>query len=149
MTDQPPINDHVIVKSLVRLIRAEAGGAWDAEPDDLLLAPFIVTKQAKRELPLIGDPDPDVLGRVEKYYTAIGAEIESRTGKAIIPIFNIHHEGWGRIVLIAGKLVAVTAHVRELHRFGFQDLDQMVEKAEKLIADGVATIKKFPDVVDA
>ena len=143
------MQDHPIVKSLLRLIRAEAGGAWDAEPDEMLLAPFIVTKQAKRELPLIGDPDPDVLGRVEKFYTAVGGEIERRTGKAISPILNIHHEGWGRIVLIAGRLIAVNAHVRELHRFGFETLDQLVEKAEKLIADGVATIEKFPMVVDA
>jgi len=149
MTDHPAPADHPIVKSLLRLIRAEAGGAWDGEPDDLLLSPFIVTKQAKRELPLIGDPDPDVLARVEKFYTAIGGEIEHRTGKAITPILNIHHEGWGRIVLITGRLVAVTAHVRELHRFGFQDLGQLIEKAEKLVADGVAAIEKYPDVVDA
>jgi len=143
------MNNHPLVQSLLRLIRAEAGGAWDAEPDDMLLAPFIVTKAAKRELPLIGDPDPDVLARVEKFYTAIGGEIERRTGKAIVPILNIHHEGWGRIVLLAGRLVAVSANVRELHRFGFEDLAQMVEKAEKLVADGVKTIERFPEVVDA
>ena len=143
------MNNHPLVQSLLRLIRAEAGGAWDAEPDDMLLAPFIVTKAAKRELPLIGDPDPDVLARVEKFYTAIGGEIERRTGKAIVPILNIHHEGWGRIVLLAGRLVAVSANVRELHRFGFEDLAQLVEKAEKLVVDGVKAIERFPEVVDA
>jgi probable nitrogen fixation protein len=144
------MNDHPIVKSLLRLIRAEdRSGAWDAEPDELLLSPFLVTKTAKRELPLIGDPDPDVLARVEKFYTAIAAEIEQRSGKAVSPILNIHHEGWGRVVLIAGRLVAVSAHVRELHRFGFENLGQLVEKAEKLVAEGVATIEKFPTVVDA
>jgi len=144
------MSDHPIIKALLRLIRADdRSGALDAEPDDLLLAPFIVTKAAKRELPLIGDPDPDVLMRVEQYYTAIGQEIETRSGKSVSPILRIHHEGWGRIVLIAGRLVAVSAHVRELHRFGFENLEQMAEKAEKLVAEGLSTIEKFPTVADA
>ncbi len=138
------------VKGLLILLRAQdRSGAWDNEPDDALLAPFIVTKAQKRELPMIGDPDPDILWRVELYYQTVAFEIERRCGRACAPMMNIHHEGWGRIVLIAGRLVCVNTHVRELHRFGFENVSQMVDKAEKLIAEGVATIEKFPTVADA
>lgn len=148
MDDAPTA--HPIVKALLQLLRAQdRSGAWDAEPDEVLLEPFIVTKAAKREMPLIGDPDPDILWRVDLYYAAIAWEIERRSGRAIIPMVNIHHEGWGRVVLIAGRLVAVKAHVRELHRFGFEDLGTMIAKAEKLVAEGVAAIEQFPAVADA
>ena len=141
---------HPVVKALLRLLRSQDhSGTWDAEPDEVLLAPFIVTKAQKRELPLIGDPDPDILWRVELYYSAIAWEIERRAGHAVAPLLKIHHEGWGRVVLIAGRLVAVSAHVRELHRFGFEDVASLVAKAEKLIAEGVAAIEQFPTVAAA
>ncbi|CAA7613335.1 conserved hypothetical protein [Magnetospirillum sp. LM-5] len=141
---------HPIVQSLVRLIRAEdRSGAFDADSDEELLSPFIVTKAEKREMPMFGDPDPDILARVEKFYGAVAIELEQRTGRAVVPMLNIHHEGWGRVLLIAGRLVAVKAHVRELHRFGFETVAQLVEKAEKLVVEGVTSIETYPAVADA
>ena len=143
--DHPPI-----LTALLRLMRShDHSGVWDDEPDDLLLAPFVVTKAQKREMPLIGDPDPDVLWRVELFYAAVAWEIERRSGRAVAPLLKIHHEGWGRVVLIAGRLVAVNAHVRELHRWGFESLEQLAEKAEKLVAEGLAAIAQFPAVAEA
>lgn len=142
--------DHPILQGLLKLMRShDRSGVWDYEDDLELLQPFIVTKAMKREMPMIGEPDPDVLFRVELFYSAVAWELERRCGRAIAPLLRIHHEGWGRVVLIAGKLVAVNAHVRELHRFGFEDLTQMVVKAEKLVAEGLATIEQFPAAADA
>ena len=138
------------VKGLLTLLRAQdRSGAWDAEPDEAIIAPYIVTKAQKRELPMIGDPDPDILWRVEIYYTAIAWEIERRTGCATAPMMNIHHEGWGRAVVIAGRLIAVNSHVRELHRFGFESVVELERKAMKLVEEGVATIEQFPVVAAA
>ncbi|OIQ90846.1 hypothetical protein GALL_272470 [mine drainage metagenome] len=141
---------HPIVQGLLRLIRAhDRSGAWDDEPDAGLLAPFIVTRAQKRALPMMGDPDPDILWRVEMFYAAVAWELERRSGRAVSPILNIHHEGWGRVLLVAGRLVAVNAHVRELHRFGFEDLPALIAKAEKLVEEGAGTIGRYPDVAAA
>lgn len=138
------------VKILVALIRAQdSSGAWDGEPDETLLAPFIVTKEQRRDMPLIGDPDPDILWRVELFYGAIGMTIERQTGVNAAPIMKIHHEGWGRILLTAGRLVVVNAYLRDLHRFGFDSVEAMVTKANRIIAEGITTIGKFPDVAAA
>lgn len=140
---------HPIIQGLLRLIRAEdRSGAYDAEPDEELLAPFVVTKAQKRELPMFDDPDPDILMRVSQFYAAVAWEVERRTGKPVAPMMDIHHEGWGRVLLICGRLVAVNSHVRELHRFGFEDLATLVAKAEKLAEEGIASIAKFPEVVE-
>ncbi len=141
---------HPIAQALLRRIRSEdRSGAWDAEPDAALLAPFIVTKAQKRELPMMGDPDPDILWRVEMFYAAVAWELERRSGHAVAPILNIHHEGWGRVLLVAGRLVALNAHVRELHRFGFEDLPTLIAKAEKLVEEGAETIARFPEIAAA
>jgi probable nitrogen fixation protein len=138
------------IKSLLMFIRAhDQSGAWESMPDEAILEPYILTKEQRREIPLFGDPDPDILWRVEQFFNAIAMAIENRSGHAVSPIMKIHHEGWGRLILTAGKLVAVNAYMRELHRFGFGSVDEMVAKAEKYIEEGVANIAKYPEVASA
>lgn len=138
------------LKSLLMFIRAhDQSGAWDSESDEEVLAPYILSKEQRREIPLFGDPDPDILWRVEQYFNAIAMAIETQSGHAVAPIMKIHHEGWGRVILTAGKLVAVSTYMRELHRFGFGSPEEMSVKAGKIIAEGVATIAKFPEVAAA
>lgn len=137
-------------QALLALIRAQdRSGAMEADKDEELLQPFIVTKVQKRDIPMFGDPDPDILMRVEQIYMAVCWLIEKETGVAAAPIMNIHHEGWGRIVIITGRLVAVNAHVRELHRFGYENLITMEAKALKLVEEGIKAIRQFPDVANA
>ncbi|CAA7615286.1 NifX-associated nitrogen fixation protein [Magnetospirillum sp. UT-4] len=137
-------------QSLLMLMRAEdRSGAMDNDSDEELLAPFIVTKAQKREMPMFGDPDPDILMRLEQIYMAVCWMIEKETGANAAPIMKVHHEGWGRIVIIAGRLVAVNTHVRELHRFGYETFAEMEKKALKLVEEGIAAIRKFPDVAAA
>ena len=97
----------------------------------------------------MGDPDPDILWRVELYYNAIGMAIEKLTGCACAPIMKINHEGWGRMLLTSGRLVVINAYLRDLHRFGFESPQALVEKAVKIVAEGVAIIEKFPQVAAA
>jgi probable nitrogen fixation protein len=138
------------LKALSMVIRAEdRSGVLDDEPAELLLAPFIVTKAQKREIPMFGDPDPDILMRVDQIYQAICWLIETESGANCAPIMKIHHEGWGRIVIVSGRLVAVNNHVRELHRFGYESLAELEMKALALVAEGVAAIRKFPEVAAA
>lgn len=138
------------IKSLLMFIRAhDQSGAWESMPDEEVLAPYILSKEQRREIPLFGDPDPDILWRVEQYFNAIAMAIETQSGHAVSPIMKIHHEGWGRVILTAGKLVAVNTYMRELHRFAFDSAEEMSAKAGKIIAEGVATIARFPEVAAA
>ena len=34
-------------------------------------APYILDKEARRELPIIGDPDPETIWRMELFYNAV------------------------------------------------------------------------------
>ena len=51
----------------------------------------------------MGDPDPDVLWRLDKFYVAVGLTIEQTTGVMTGPMMKLSHEGFGRVVLIAGR----------------------------------------------
>jgi probable nitrogen fixation protein len=59
---------------------------------------------------------------------------------------KMHHEGFGRMVLIAGRLVVVSKQLRDVHRFGFDSLAKLAEEGDKLVAAGIETIRKYPEV---
>jgi len=138
------------LRSLVGLIRAnDTYGAWEGKSDAILLADFIVTKEQRREIPIIGDPDPDILWRVEMFYAAVGLAFEKSTGAIASPMMKIGHEGFGRVLMTAGRLVVLSKTVRDVHRFGFDSLARLAEQGAKLVEDAVATANRFPDVMAA
>ena len=133
--------------TLVRLLRAEdTYGAWEGKSDARILRPFVVTKEERRAIPIMGDPDPDVLWRLDKFYVATGLCIEQATGVMTGPMMKISHEGFGRVVLIAGQLIALSKHLRDVHRFGFDSLAALAAEGEKYVAKGVEAIEAHPEV---
>jgi probable nitrogen fixation protein len=134
-------------KSLILLMRAQdTHGNWESKSNAQLLAEFIVTKEQRREMPIIGDPDPDILWRIEQFYTAVGLTVEKHTGVIAGPMMKMSHEGFGRVILIAGKLIALSRHLRDVHRFGFETLDKLIAEGEKYVAQAVAEIEAHPEV---
>lgn len=135
------------VKELVKQFRAQdTHGAWDKKTDRQLLQPLIVDKEKRKTIPIIGDPDPEVLWRVDLFYNAVGLAIERRTGIMVSPMMKMHHEGFGRMVLTAGRLIVANKQLRDVHRFGFVSLEKLAEEGEKVVAAGVEMIEKFPEV---
>lgn len=137
----------VFLKELIKQWRAQdMHGAWDKKSDFDLLEPYILDKEKRRQIPIMGDPDPETIWRLELFYNAIGLSIERLTGIMVSPMMKMHHEGFGRMVLTAGRLVVVNKHLRDVHRFGFDSVPKLVEEGEKLVAAAVAMIEKFPEV---
>jgi probable nitrogen fixation protein len=138
------------MKSLVRLMRAQdTHGAWDGKADAEILKDFIVTREQRRAMPIIADPDPDVIWRVEIFHTAIGLAIEAETGIVASPMMKMSHEGFGRVLLTAGKLIVLSRHMRDINRFGFESYEKLAAEGTKFVAQAVETIRKWPDVAEA
>jgi len=148
-TPGPGLGSSVFLNELVKLWRAQDSyGAWEGKSDAQLLEPYVVDKEKRKEIPIIGDPDPEMLWRLELYYSAVGLAIERQTGNMVTPMMKMHHEGFGRIVLIAGRLIAVNKQLRDVHRFGFLTMEKLAEEGDKLVNAGVAMIRQFPDVAN-
>jgi probable nitrogen fixation protein len=137
------------VQELIKQWRAQdTHGAWGNKDDATLLAPYVISREQRRELPIIGDPDPETLWRLELFYNAVGLAIERQTGSIATPMMKLSHEGFGRMVLMAGRLVVVNKHLRDVHRFGFESMDKLAAEGAKLVDAGVAMVRQFPDVVN-
>jgi len=135
------------VKELIKQWRAQdTHGAWEGKSDAELLGPYIITKEMRREMPIMGDPDPETLWRLELFYNAVGLAVERATGIMVSPMMKMHHEGFGRMVLTAGRLIVINKHLRDVHRFGYETMEKLAAEGEKLVAAAVAMIEKYPEV---
>src|SRR5208282_6739002 len=82
--------ESVFLKELVKQWRAQdMHGAWDKKSDLELIAPYIITKEQRREIPIMGDPDPETLWRLELFYNAVGLSVERATGIMVSPMMKM------------------------------------------------------------
>ena len=140
-----PEAEPIYRESLVKLIRAhDTYGVWEKKSDEEILQGFVLTKEQRRLIPVIGNPDPKVVWRLEIFYTAVSYAITRRTGLDATPVVKLSEEGFGRVVITVGRLVVLSRALRDVHRFGFESQDSLTAAGEALIAEGVGAIGRFP-----
>lgn len=146
ITDEDWLQDSFI-RELVKQLRAQdTHGTWEGKSDLTLLQPYLMTVEQRRELPLMGDPDPDTLWRLDLFHNAVGLAIERATGCMVSPMTKMSHEGFGRTVLTTGRLIVVNRYLRDVHRFGYTSLAKLAEAGNKLVAEGVGMVEKYKEV---
>jgi probable nitrogen fixation protein len=142
-----PILTTDFIQEMTKQMRAvDTYGTYDGWPVERILAPYIKTKDQRREIPVIGDPDEETLSRVKAFYNAIAVLIEKECGHMAVPAINITHEGFGRALITVGKLVAMDRTLRDVHRFSFDSLSKMKDEADKLLSVALEIIGKYPEV---
>jgi len=106
-----------------------------------IIDPLILTKERRREIPIVGDPDEITLARVKVYYNTIATLVEKKTqthGSFLLS--NITHEGFGRAFVLTGKLIVVDKILRDVHRLGFPSLEELCVKTEEVVEKAAALI---------
>ena len=137
----------VFIVEMDRQMRAiDSYGQYDKLSTVELLEPFVLTKEKKQEIPIIGDPDELVVARVKAFYNAISALIESECGLMAVPLINLTHEGFGRALITVGKLVVMDRTLRDVHRFGFPSLSKMKDEADKILSVALELIGEHSKV---
>jgi len=148
-TGNPLMTPEVISAMLKQLRAMDTYDSYEGWSDEKIIDPIILTKERKREIPIIGDPDEITLARVKAYYNSIATLIEKQCGLLAVPVINITHEGFGRAFVLVGKLIVVDKILRDVHRWGFPSLEDMVEKTEQTIAKAVALVEQYREVAEA
>ncbi|ACR13426.1 NifX-associated nitrogen fixation protein [Teredinibacter turnerae] len=139
--------EHPFLKQMIVQLRAvDSYGTYDTWSDAKVLDPMILTKARRREIPVVGDPDETTISRVKAFYNGLAQMIEKETGIMAVPVINLTHEGFGRAMIVVGKLVALDKTLRDVHRFGFETPEKLIEDAEKLISKAVELVTQFKEV---
>jgi probable nitrogen fixation protein len=142
-----PVLQTDFAKEMVRQMRAiDSYGTYDSASPAAILEPFVLTKEKKQQIPIIGDPDEIIVARVKVFYNAIAALIEKECGLMAVPLVNLTHEGFGRGLITVGKLVVMDRTLRDVHRFGFPSLSKMKDEADKVLSVALNMIGEYPKV---
>lgn len=132
---------HPIVRQMVVQLRAmDSYGTYDTWSDARVLDPLVLTRERRKAIPVVGDPDETTIARIKAYYNALAQLIERDCGLLAVPVINLTHEGFGRALILVGKLVALDKTLRDVHRFGFDSLEALVGEAEKQLARAAGLI---------
>ncbi len=135
------------IKEMNKQTRAlDSYGSYDGWPVERVLKPYVVTREDRRMIPVVGDPDDVTIARVRAFYNAIAALLEKECGRMAGSLINISHEGFGRALITVGKLIVVDRTLRDVHRFGFESLSKMKDEADKILSVAVELVGKYPDV---
>jgi probable nitrogen fixation protein len=137
------------LKAIVQQIRAnDAYGTFRTWSDDLLLKPYVVTREQKKKISVDGEVDPITKGRILAFYRAIAHRLEEETGKLCQVVIDLSHEGFGWSLVFCGRLLAISRTLRDAQRFGFDSLEKLAAEGDKLTASGIDYIKRFPEVTE-
>ncbi len=148
-TSDPYMASDVVVEMLKQLRALDTYDTYEGWSEEKIIDPIVMTKERKREIPIVGDPDEITLARVKAYYNSIASLIEKRSGLMAVPVINITHEGFGRAFVLVGKLIVVDKTLRDVHRFGFPSLEDLATKTEAVIDKAVALIEQYKEVAEA
>ncbi len=136
--------DSELVQDLIKQLRAiDTFDTYDGWSPAKIIDPIVLTKERKREIPVIGDPDGITIARIKAYYNSLASLIEKRCGLMAVPVVNLSHEGFGRAFVIVGKLIVVDKILRDVHRWGFPSLETMCEQSDKTIENALNLIEKY------
>jgi probable nitrogen fixation protein len=130
-----PVLETDFMKEMVKQMRAiDTYGTYEGMSNGEILDPFVLTKERKKAIPVIGDPDEILIARIKAFYNAIAILIEKECGLMAVPLLNLTHEGFGRVLITVGKLVVHDRSLRDVHRFGFDSLSRMKAEADKVLS---------------
>jgi probable nitrogen fixation protein len=147
VTEDDPLLASALMQEMVRQVRAlDSYGTYDRSSAAEILDPFVLTKERKREIPVIADPDEEVVARVKAFYNAIATLIEKESGLMAVPLVHLSYEGFGRVLVTVGKLVVLDRHLRDVHRFGFRSLAKLRDDAHTAVNRALALIRQYPEV---
>ncbi len=136
--------DSELVKDLIKQLRAiDTYDTYDGWSNAKIIDPIVLTKERKREIPVVGDPDGITVARIKAYYNSLATLIEQKSGLMAVPVVNLTHEGFGRALVMVGKLIVVDKVLRDVHRWGFPSLETMCEQSDKTIGNALNLIEKY------
>ncbi len=135
------------IQTLVQQIRGlDTYGVYRNWANDLILKPFVITKQKKREISIENEVDPVTLGRIMGFYRAVAARVEQETGLLSQVVVDLNHEGFGWVLVFSGRLLLVCKTLRDAQRFGFESLEKLASEGETLVQKGIDLAQRFPEV---
>ena len=143
--------ENPFLKQLINQIRAQDQfGTWSKFSDEELLSKkYIKTKEDLKNIPVIADIDEMIIQDIKMIYQALALGFETKTGVMCNVIMEMSHEGFGRVAVIADKIVIVNKYFKDAHRFSYRSIDKLVEDGDKMMNAALEIYEKYKPCAQA
>ncbi|MBN2816504.1 MAG: NifX-associated nitrogen fixation protein [Campylobacterales bacterium] len=132
-------------EELIRQLRAtDQFGNWSKMSDEeLLIKKYVKTKEDLKALPIIADIDEMLIGEIKMIFKAVALQFERKTGVMCNVVMEMSHEGFGRCIVIAGRIVLVDKYFKDAHRFSFRTIEKLYEEGDKYLENAYKTYTQY------
>jgi probable nitrogen fixation protein len=131
--------EDLFIKTLIGQVRAlDQFGTWANKSDeDILKEKYIKSKEELKNIPVIADIDEMQTQDIRLIYQAIALAFEKKTNIMCSVVMEMSHEGFGRVVVIADKIVIVNKFFKDAHRFSFRSYEDLIKEGDKLLDNAI------------
>ena len=137
--------ENLFIETLIGQVRAlDQFGTWAArEDEDILKEKYVKSKEDLKNIPVIADIDEMQIQDIRLIYQAIALAFEKKTGVMCSVVMEMSHEGFGRAVVIADKIVIVNKFFKDAHRFSFRTYEKLIEEGDKMLANAIYIYEEY------
>ncbi len=131
--------EKLFIETLISQLRAlDQFGTWAKKSDEELLSDkYIKSKEALKNIPIIADIDEMQIQDIRLIFQSIALAFELKTGIMCSVVMEMSHEGFGRAVVLAEKIVITNKFFKDAHRYSFRSYDDLVKEGGKMLKDAI------------
>lgn len=131
--------EKLFIETLTSQIRAlDQFGTWAKKSNEEVLADkYVKTKEQLKEVPIIADIDEMQIKDIRLIFQSIALAFELKMGMMCSVVMEMSHEGFGRAVVLADKIVITNKFFKDAHRYSFRTYDALVAEGGKLLKDAI------------
>jgi probable nitrogen fixation protein len=137
--------ENLFIKTLIGQVRAlDQFGTWAAKSnEEILVSKYVKTKEELKNIPVIADIDEMQIQDIRLIFQAIALAFEKKTSVMCSVVMEMSHEGFGRAVVIADKIVIVNKFFKDAHRYSFRTYEDLVSEGEKMIENAIKIYNEY------
>ncbi|MEA2029451.1 MAG: NifX-associated nitrogen fixation protein [Campylobacterota bacterium] len=137
--------ENLFIDTLIGQVRAlDQFGTWANRADEEILSEkYVKTKEDLKNIPVIADIDEMQVQDIRLIFQAIALAFEKKTGVMCSVVMEMSHEGFGRAVVVADKIVIVNKFFKDAHRYSFRTYDKLVEEGEKMLDSAIKIYEEY------
>jgi probable nitrogen fixation protein len=92
---------------------------------------------------VIADIDEMQVQDIRLIFQAIALAFEKKTGIMCSVVMEMSHEGFGRAVVIADKIVITNKFFKDAHRYSFRTYEDLVKEGEKMLDSAIKIYEEY------
>jgi len=131
--------EKLFIETLTSQIRAlDQFGTWAKKSDEEVLCDkYVKTKDQLKNVPIIADIDEMQIKDIRLIFQSIALAFELKLGIMCSVVMEMSHEGFGRAVVLAEKIVVTNKFFKDAHRYSFRTYDDLIKEGGKMLKDAI------------